>query len=219
MNEERDTQSGARPGEPGSTDAEFEALLERALRIPVPAQGAAEVAAPRARRRPVRYLALAASVLVAAGVWLGVRQDTVPGGPQLTADVLEHVTHDGPYQGGSAVPRIRQAVTVEAARFDGVLERAGARRNGDIGQVTYVQLCPFRGHQVAHFAIEGAAGPVTVMLLPDEQVSEPMMFMEDGFEGTIVPLRIGGSMAVIGQPGEDLELIQERLIDAIQWKL
>jgi hypothetical protein len=86
-------------------------------------------------------------------------------------------------------------------------------------KVTYVKLCPFRGEMVAHFALSGKNGPVTVLLLPNEQVSEPMVVDEEGFQGTIAPLSIGGSIAVVGEPGEDIQDIQTRVADAVRWRL
>ncbi len=198
----------------GADDPAFEALLERALTIPVPERR--EEPTPAPARHPLRWLAFAATVLVAAGLWMNVGQP--PDGVRvattsaLSSDFMAHVLHE---------PQALQAgnAAVNPAEVDRVFEQAGARRTGDMGKVTYLKLCPFRGHDVAHFAVEGSAGPVVVMLLPDENVSGPVAVREEGFEGTIVPLPIGGSMAVAARPGEDLELIQERLVEAIQWRL
>ncbi len=200
----------------GSGDPAFEALLERALKIPVPERRAEAAPASSPARHPLRWLAFAATVLVAAGIWMSAGQPPgvvpVEATAGLSSEFIAHVLHE---------PQALQAgnVSVNPADVDRVFEQAGARRTGDVGTVTYLKLCPFRGHDVAHFAVEGIAGPVVVMLLPDEVVSGPVVVREEGFEGTIVPLPIGGSMAVAGRPGEDLELIQARLVEAIQWRL
>lgn len=208
----------------GSGDAAFEALLEKALRVPVPPPSAQETAVTGARepapvsgkRRPYPWLAVAATVLVAAGVWMSLGPNTGPPPVDrvaaLPADLMAHVHHEPKALLAGNPP-------VDPVQVDQVFERAGVRRVGDLGTVTYIKLCPFRGHQVAHFAVQGRAGPVTVMLLPDEHVSRATTVREEGFEGTILPLSIGGSMAVVGQTGEDLDFIQERLVSAIGWKL
>jgi hypothetical protein len=73
---------------------------------------------------------------------------------------------------------------------------------------------------VAHFVVQGEQGPVTVLLLPNEKVNGPERVDEDGFVGTIVPLQIGGSIAVVGEPGETaLEDIQREVAAAVQWRL
>jgi hypothetical protein len=91
---------------------------------------------------------------------------------------------------------------------------------GNIGPIVrYAKLCPFRGRMVAHFVVQGEAGPVTVMLLPEEDVTGPVAVDEDGFMGTIAPLAIGGSIAVVGEPGETLEEIQREVAAALRWRL
>ncbi len=214
MNDRRNPDSPEQPD--GSGDAAFEALLEKALRIPVPPAADEKPAAPPSRRKPYPLFAVAATVLLAAGLWMSLGPETGPGPADrvgtLTADLMAHVHHEPKALLAGNPP-------VEQGQVDRVFERAGVRQDGDLGTVTYIKLCPFRGHQVAHFAVQGKTGPVTVLLLPDEQVSRATPVREEGFEGTILPLPIGGSMAVVGQTGEDLEFIQERLVSAIEWKL
>jgi hypothetical protein len=219
MSEDRHSPGPERPD--GAGDPAFEALLEKALRIPVPPAPVQD--APRqpavetpVQRRPYAWFALAASVLLAAGLWMSLGPNIGPAPADrvaaLPADLMAHVHHEPKALLAGNPP-------VDPVRVEQVFERAGVRRGGDIGTVTYIKLCPFRGHEVAHFAVQGKAGPVTVMLLPDEHVTRAMTVREEGFEGTILPLPIGGSMAVVGQTGEDLEFIQDRLVGAIEWKL
>ena len=88
-----------------------------------------------------------------------------------------------------------------------------------VGTVSYVKLCPFRGTMVAHFVVQGSAGPVTVLLLPNEEVSEPVIVDEEGFTGTIVSLETGGSIAVVGNQEEQIEDIKNRVAAAVKGRL
>jgi hypothetical protein len=73
---------------------------------------------------------------------------------------------------------------------------------------------------VAHLAVQGPQGPVTVLLLPDEHVAAAMPVEEDGFVGTIVPLsKIGGSFAVVGEYAGDIDAIKDQVADAVRWRL
>ena len=198
------------------SDEQFEALLGEALRVEVPESGEARKAAPAAparRSAPVLRWALAASVILAVGATLYTLVDSAYfASDDLLADVMTHVDHE---PAALAFP----AAAVSEDSFSGVMQAAGVSMSPIDGKVTYVKLCPFRGEMVAHFALSGSSGPVTVMLLPNEQVDKPMMVDEEGFQGTIAPLSIGGSIAVVGEPGEDIQDIQNRVADAVRWRL
>ena len=201
------------------SDEQFEALLGEALRVDVPEPGEArktaapKQAAPARRKAPVLSWALAASLVLAVGATLYMLVDSAYfASDDLVADVMTHIDHEPT---ALAFP----AAAVSEDSFSGVMQAAGVSMSPIDGKVTYVKLCPFRGEMVAHFALSGANGPVTVMLLPNEQVDQPMMVDEEGFQGTIAPLSIGGSIAVVGEPGEDIQDIQNRVADAVRWRL
>lgn len=196
------------------SDEQFEALLGEALRVDVPEPGERhKPAAPARRRAPVLRWALAASVILAVGATLYTLTDSAYfASDDLVADVMTHIDHE---PAALAFP----AAAVSEESFSGVMQAAGVSMSPVDRKVTYVKLCPFRGEMVAHFALSGKNGPVTVLLLPNEQVSEPMVVDEEGFQGTIAPLSIGGSIAVVGEPGEDIQDIQTRVADAVRWRL
>lgn len=191
-------------------DAKFDALLAAAFRVEAPA------AAAGARKRRARWpamLALAASVLLAAGAWFGLRtelprHEVTP----LAPEIIAHIRHE-------PAALVVTASTVSREEFDGVLRGGRATLAGPVGQVSYAKLCPFRGRTVAHFVVQGEHGPVTVMLLPEEDVAAPMPIDEGGFVGTLVPVEGGGSVAIVGEPDEPLEAIRDRLLQAVRWSI
>jgi hypothetical protein len=212
--EER-SESGADNKRP--TEEAFESLLARALRIDVPETPTA--AAPiRRRPRLVVWGAMAAGVLLALGVSLRVLQNQgyISTG-DLSRDIVAHIHHE---PGAVKVPVISERAAIATAEVEAVLQAAGAGMAPLQPIVRYAKLCPFRGKMVAHFVVQGEQGPVTVLLLPNEKVNGPERVDEDGFVGIIVPLRIGGSIAVVGEPGEAaLEDIQREVAAAVQWRL
>lgn len=192
------------------TDAEFEALLSRALRIDVPPAG---TAAPRRWR----WVAAAAVVILAVGVSVRGLQyfGYLPTG-DLASDVVAHIHHE---PAAVSVPVVAITNAVPAPDVEAVVLAGGARLEHLQPMVRYARLCPFRGETVAHLVVQGANGPVTVLLLPHERVDHVVQVDEDGFVGTIAPLDIGGSIAVVGQPGESLAEIQEEVAAAVRWRL
>jgi hypothetical protein len=213
MTDRRDP-AGKGPGTAPADDA-FEALLSRALRIDVPPADSPRVVVARPARW--RRLALAASVLLAVGLSVRWLQDYgyLPTG-NLARDVVAHVHHE---PAAVRVPVVSEADAVPVPDVDAVVLAGGARLEHLQSMVRYARVCPFRGETVAHLVVQGRAGPVTVLLLPHEEVDAPMLVDEDGIVGTIAPLEIGGSIAVVGQPGEALSEIQREVAAAVRWRL
>lgn len=214
--EEREGLSGGPTPPRQMSEEKFEDLLERALRIDVPE--ATRTSVPRRRPRVLRWAAVAAGVLVAVGLSVRMLQNTgYIGTGDLGRDVVAHIHHE-PL--AIEVPVMPTEAAVPEAELATVLREAGANLEPMRPVVRYAKLCPFRGEMVAHFVVQGASGPVTVLLLPGEQVGQPLPIDEDGFIGTIAPLAIGGSIAVVGNQGEEaLEQIQREVAAAVRWRL
>ena len=160
-----------------------------------------------ARRRQAAWLGIAASLVVglaiASVIWLSLPSVS------LARDVVEHVVHEPLSLSGPAVP-------VDEAALRRTLAAADARLGEGAGLVRYAMVCLFRGKLVPHLVVQGERGPVTVMLLRDEKVSAPMPIDEGGFRGTIVPAG-KGSIAVLGQEPGDIQLVRNRVLEALQW--
>ena len=192
--------------------------IARALAIDVP-----ELAMPElpdietekvvtlAERRRVStpvWLAMAATVVLAA--FLGVR--FVSEGPNydsLADEVLAHMEHEPYAMRVSDVP-------VSNSRLSYVVAKDVARMDHDAGLITYAQTCIINGHKVPHLVIQGERGPVTILLMPNEKVSEAVPLRDEFFEGAILPVG-DGSIAVIGGHDENLDKIQESVMNSVTW--
>jgi hypothetical protein len=205
----RDDQNLTEPTGSGS-DKRFEALIERALRIDVPGP-VARVEPRKLPRWP--FIAVAASLLLAAGMLVNsLYEARYFGGDDLATDVIAHVLHEPELLVPTDAP-------ADGAEFDQILREAGARFSVAPAAVSFVRLCPFRGHMVAHFVVRASHGPVTVLLLPNEEVDARTPLNEQGFIGTIVPLDAGGSIAVVGEADEDIEEVRTQVAGALRWRL
>jgi hypothetical protein len=193
----------------------FEARLERAMRVDVPAK--AEVL-PFARKRgntaPAarRWMALAASVLLGAaivgGIWLAVPQSS------LAAAVVAHMA-------GEPDAWQRTDIAVPMPELADVLKDSRLRLKPNAGIVSYASSCKFRGYKVPHLVVQTASGPVTVMVLVHESVRRATQFDDQGYRGTIVPVPGHGSIAVLMQDSgigaDEIKRVAAQVDASIVW--
>ncbi|MBA3564547.1 MAG: DUF3379 family protein [Gammaproteobacteria bacterium] len=153
-----------------------------------------------------RRFGVAASLLavltIVAGIWLSSPGNT------LASDVIAHIRHE-PHslEPGQAV--------VDAPLLDNLLARHGTRLAANIGTITYAQACLLRGRPISHLVVQDEAGPVTVLVLPDERVAAPMQVQKDGFHGRIIPAG-KGSIAFVGYAQETTDAVEQRVLNAVQ---
>jgi hypothetical protein len=184
---------------------QLDALLKRAMEIPVP-EGSTElpVVAPRTTSR---WLALAASVLVAVvvglGAWLAAPRET------LAADVVAHVRDE-------AEIMVVTDKRVDEGRLDEALRRAGVRLRSGEDKVSVARTCMFHGHLVPHLIVQTAGGPVTVLVLSREKVAASQTFDEQGYRGTIVPSG-PGSIAIVASTDAAVREAGAMFASQVEW--
>jgi hypothetical protein len=171
--------------------------LRAALELPLPQF---RKAAP-----PVRRFALAASVvlamIVAGGFWLFRPQ------PALADEVVAHVLEEaGSWDQRKLLP---------GAAVADVLRTAGVQFDATL-PVVYAYACPFHGHRVPHLVIQTDNGPMTVMLLAHEKISQRTEFAENGLHGVLLPAG-SGSVAVLMRQGEVPEDVAAHIVSAARW--
>jgi hypothetical protein len=186
----------------------------KALRVEVaPAQGrtvtpVARVVARRAFADHRRWYALAASivggVIIGSLLWAGGSRAA------LARDAVAHMRHE-------AASMVATDVPADAAAVRDALAKGGVRLRSNVGLVTYVMSCRFRGHVVPHLVVQTSSGPVTVLVLRDEKVSRAMKFHEQGYAGTLEPSG-PGSIAVIGGTDDQVQQAAARIDAALEWE-
>jgi hypothetical protein len=193
----------------------MDATILDALRIPATTPAAkAPAAAPRASaavRASLgdrnRWYALAASI--AGGVAIGALLWASGTRDALARDAVAHLAHEPTAMVATQVP-------ADAAQVREVLANDGVRLRSDVGLVTYVMSCSFRGHDVPHLVVQTSQGPVTVLVLRNERVPRAMKFHEQGYAGTIEPSG-PGSIAVIGGTDRQVQEAAARIDSALEW--
>lgn len=69
-----------------------------------------------------------------------------------------------------------------------------------------------------HLVVQGERGPVTLLLMPAQPVDGVLPLQAGEFQGVIMPLD-HGSMAVVGNNGEPVMHLAERVRKSVHWHL
>jgi hypothetical protein len=161
---------------------------------------------PQASRRPrSRGLAIAASLATGVCIALSLWISRPTAG--LAAEIVTHV------EGEPASWSRTQPVT--AQQLEAVLRKSGVRLGTGMEPVVYASSCWFRGHFVPHFVVLTGSGPVTVLILQNEQVAAAQQFSADGYSGMLVPAG-PGSVAVVSRTPMALEQPASEVVRALQ---
>lgn len=183
----------------------------RAARTPMRPSGASHRARPAYGRTGAAAAGVLLAVIVAAGLLVRGDRPAADAAAALAAEIARHVEMEPEAWDPERGP-------VAPGAIANVMARSGAREIDDraLGIVTYVEACLFRGRVVAHFAIRGAQGPVVLLLLAGERVTEPQPIETEGYRGVVLPIG-GGSAALVTASGEPLEPLMERVQTAVAW--
>lgn len=163
---------------------------------------------PRRRRSTPVFLALAATVVLAA--FVGLRLFDVGGDAgSLGEELLAHIDHE---------PKSLRVtdVAVSDARLGEVVPASIATLDHSAGLITYATTCVIRGHKVPHLVLQGEHGPVTILLMPEQEVDGPETVTGNSLHGVILPVG-DGSIAIFGEREEALGRFERKVLDSVSW--
>ncbi|HEY5682233.1 MAG TPA: DUF3379 family protein [Sulfuricaulis sp.] len=105
---------------------------------------------------------------------------------------------------------------IQLAELNNALLEVGAQMMPALGRVDYLSICQIRKANGGHIVIDGAKGPVTILMLPGEHVMDRIQFRNERFQGVIFPGQ-AGSLAIIGEHGEHLEEFVQRVCKTVKF--
>jgi hypothetical protein len=108
-------------------------------------------------------------------------------------------------------------VAVSDDRLARIVPANVAMLDRNTGLVSYAQSCIINGHTVPHLVFQGEHGPVTILLMPDEQIAGPERIQSEFFNGVILPVG-KGSIAIVGEDDEDLLQMEEMIKHSVTWE-
>jgi hypothetical protein len=195
-------------------DTKIKAALEISvpeLSMPeLPAIDTDKVVSLDSRRRfgAPAWFAMAASVALLAIVAVQMF-GSQPQFDTLGDEIVAHLEHE-PY----ALRATDKAVSDE--RLGKVVPANIANLDHSGGLITYAQSCKINGKLVPHLVIQGAKGPVTVLLMPGERVDSAEALEGEGITGVLIPVG-DGSIAIIGEQDENLDTIRKNVTNSVTW--
>mgnify|MGYP002700141824 FL=1 len=155
---------------------------------------------------PKASLALAASVLLAVGL---VRVNLVNDASDFSVDrlVVEHFEHDGARSMKASHVIAPTQLTQLGHSFGVQVNLANA--------VSFAERCPIGDSYGLHMVYQFKGQPVTVIYMPDIQLTTTLPFHYSGLHGWVKPLE-KGSIAVIADSDIDLPS-EEYAENAVEW--
>lgn len=193
--------------------------LELALRVPVP-EGLTDRILQRsrfARRRAARrtafgQFAVAASVAVAVlvGTLMMLRPPALESEDvHLVNAVFDHTSYHT-LPGRHEVPA---ELVAPVAHMVG-LEFSKPLRH----RVTAVTACDIQNKGALHLVLRGREGPINAYVMPGHHVAHAGAEDRDSMRAFLLPVR-HGSIAVIGDPKEDLDSYANSLKETLRWRM
>jgi hypothetical protein len=201
----------ARDCPPCAVEAEQALAFEAELRRALAAEAGEPLPEESGARHGRRWLLLGLLPLLAALVWWGLHLAPVPTGKAtaraLAGLAVEHVRSEPDLLDTAG----RAAVPVPAARL--VLENLGVEKMPRLGAgptIRYAGRCRMGDADGAHLVMDGDRGAVTALVMPVVASTFPMSVRRDGLRALLLP-HGRGAVALVGQPGERLRPLAERL--------
>ena len=162
-------------------------------------------------RKVLDWIGIAAGFALAAVIGVQLFGTPPDSGLTLEEEILAHLEHE-PYAFDETENPVPEA------RFSRVVNPSVGTMDRNIGLITYAQSCIINGKEVPHLVMQGANGPITLLLMPDEMVDMARTFMGEGVSGVILP-HGEGSIAIIGENDKAIGEIENRVRESVEWSI
>jgi len=187
----------------------FEEKLQSALNIQPPAdllEGIKGISREIESIQPAKQrrwmpLALAASLLIAVGavgmVWKQSRQ-----WDNVEAYLADHYSHDGDALVAQAIGIVSEQDIVK------IMASLNASAEQQLsGRIKFIKFCPTPDGQGAHMVVSTDQGPMTIIFMPNTQVTDGEMVKFDQMHAFLINLE-HGSAAIIGKQSQAVESME-----------
>jgi len=163
----------------------------------------------QASRKNIQLWSIAASIFIAVLVVLNYPIHTTELSSEgLSNSVLEHIYHE--------LDHLHEHQNRSLAQVNHLLAEFGGNISQGLGQVNYLGSCDIANTQGVHIVVQGEAGPITVMVLPEVNVRSQQVIRDKRFKGIIVPGK-KGSIAIVGEKSESLQALKDELAVQFHW--
>jgi len=182
----------------------FEHQLQSALQVPAPAsllEDILKISHQPVQRRNWMPLALAASLIITFSA-VGVIWQQSHRWDSVESYLADHYSIDG------AALVARAAGPVSHQNIRKILASLHASAGSDLAdRIRYIKFCPTPKGHGAHMVVSSDKGPVTIIFMPKNDVTDGEVVNFDGMQAYLVNLE-HGSAAIIGKPSQHVELLR-----------
>lgn len=197
-------------------------ITDIANEIPIP-EGLAERIKYRQKKEPGsmnlsprRYLAIAASVIIAVGATVSLTlYNSRPTAEDIAFGdvVLQHLYAEAAFLDSNFDVNFQQAnqvMEVIGAKFDDNT----TIRNLIIKFANDCLVIPL--NESVHFIVEGSNGPVTFIIINNNPVSTEFNLDDGRFSGKVIPIE-NGNLVIVGEKDEPLERFRNLINENVEW--
>ena len=201
----------------------LDAKIARALDIPIPALTLPELPAIDDESNVVNLPFHRRKIPMSTPAWFGMAASialaTVLGAfmfgdhtnyESLGAEIIAHLEHE---------PEAMQVsdYRVSEQRLDRVVRANVAEVDSDALPISYAKSCVINGREVPHIVFQGENGPVTLLLLPDEEIEESVELNGKGVRGYLIK-NGSGSIAILSDRVVDLDNTKKKVMNSVKWR-
>ena len=130
-------------------------------------------------------------------------------GSDMVAHILDHIGEDPTLM--TAIKRPKTEADIQT-----LFATVGASLNQPIARMSYAGECVVEGQRGLHIVIQDEQGPVTVIVMPGQQIEAMQAFEASGYHGELFPVK-GGIVAIVANSMEQLALAQVRFFRAVRF--
>jgi len=198
---------------------QFDADLQALLKIDLPDDLSDKILLEQSfvleneRRTSGRWhIAIAASIAFIIGISLPLLNNFNPSPLDIGEVAMQHVKAEYYFTAQSNERADLKMVNAKLARY-------GAKAHDELGDVTYVNYCNFKGTPALHMVMQGEKGQITVFVVPgDANFIETEKFNNQHLKG--ITEKMGNSnVVIVGERDESLQTIQQAMQNNIQWEI
>ena len=82
--------------------------------------------------------------------------------------------------------------------------------------MSYAGMCVVEGQEGLHIVMQQDGEPVTIIVMPGQQMEAITAFNKSGYQGQLIPVK-GGVVAIVANTQEQLALAQIRFFKAVKF--
>jgi len=130
-------------------------------------------------------------------------------GEAMVEHILAHIAED---------PSLMTAVKLPNSEeeMQQLFASVGAQLNKPVEGMSYAGICDVEGQKGLHIVIQERGEPITIIVMPGQQVTAMQAFEKSGYHGELMPVK-GGVVAIVANSMEQVALAQIRFFKSVKF--